>query len=233
LEKYIDIIKRIKYNGKMKIGKYNNIKDLAPTFIENFTENDVSKNIYTEYANKIEMYKNDIGIFNKYFFYHLHDSKIISLENIHNNLYLRLNDMATFEFACALIDKFSLKINRSRMIFPLEIISEETVHLSLKSVDINGTLCENKFVDLKEYLYEEIIEWNKNNMEIAFDLCNMNLTPYRYVLLLHCKKLIINENQNEYWEKYFGGKTLIKIMNISIWNGTKEIIFRIMSNVQN
>jgi hypothetical protein len=188
----------------MKIGKYNNIKDLAPTFIENFTDYEVSNDIYTEYNNKIEMYKNDMGVFNKYFFYHLHDSKIISLENIHNNLYLKLNDMSTFEFACAVIDKFSLKIDVSKMIFPLEIISDKTVHLSLNSVDINGKLYEKKFVDLKEYLYEEIIEWNENHIEIAFDLCNMNLTPYRYVLLLHCKKLIINENQNEYWKKYFG-----------------------------
>jgi hypothetical protein len=175
-----------------------------PTFIENFTEEDVSKDIYTEYNNKIKMYKNSIGNFSKYFFYNLHDSKIISLENIHHNLCLKLNDVSTLDFAYALIDKFNLKIDKSEIIFPLEIISEETSHLSLNSVDINGTLFANHFVELKEYLYEEIIEWNDKNIEIAFDLCNMNLKPYRYVLLLRCKKLILKEGQNKYWRKYFG-----------------------------
>jgi hypothetical protein len=73
--------------------------------------------------------------------------------------------MATLQFASALIDKMKLKINKSKIIFPLEIISENTSHLSLNIVDTYGKIYETKFIKLSEYLYEEIIEWTDENIK--------------------------------------------------------------------
>jgi hypothetical protein len=50
----------------MKIGLFNNIKNLAPTLAENFVDEEISKNIYTEYSDKIGYYRNIIGIGSKY-----------------------------------------------------------------------------------------------------------------------------------------------------------------------
>jgi hypothetical protein len=60
--------------------KIENIKDLAPTFAGNYTDEDVQENIYEEYYNKRENYKEYIGF--KYFFGHLHDSNILSCKKI-------------------------------------------------------------------------------------------------------------------------------------------------------
>jgi hypothetical protein len=188
----------------MKIGLFNNIKNLAPTLAENFVDEEISKNIYTEYSNKIGYYRNIIGIGSKYFFGHLHDSTILSLKIKDNNLRLLLDDISTYEFACALIDKMKLKNDMLNMKFPLEIRTEGTKHLSLNIVDTEGNLYKNKFVKVKEYLYEEIIDWSNENIEIAFDLWSK--PGCRYLLLVSCKKVKFIENQNKYWEKYFGEK---------------------------
>jgi hypothetical protein len=192
----------------MNIG---NIKDLAPTFIENYTDETVPRTVYKKYEDKIENNKKHIGTASKYFFGHLHDSDILSIKNNKGNLYLKLNEMATLEFACALIDKLKLKINKSKIIFPLEIVSENTSHLSLNVVDTNGKIYENEFIGLNEYLFEEIIEWTEENIKIAFDLWSSKIKygidgieRNRYLLLLSCKKLTVNEMQHEYWNKYFG-----------------------------
>jgi hypothetical protein len=183
-----------------------NIKVLASTFIENYTEEDVPNSIYEEYSKKIAKYKEYIGIGSRYFFGHLHDSKIISCKNNNGNLYLKLNEMATLQFACALIDKLKLNINKSKIIFPLEISSENTSHLSLNIVDTNGKIIENNFIKVSEYLYEEIIEWTDVNIKIAFDLWTNKIKPYRYLLLLSCRKINILENQKIHWNNYFGNE---------------------------
>jgi hypothetical protein len=188
----------------MKIGETNNIKDLAPTLVEHYVDEEVSENIYEEYREKIKNYKTIIGIESKYFFGHLHDSEILSLKIINGNLHFILNDIATLEFASALIDKMELKISAYNMKFPIEIITDETKHLSLNIVDVNGEIFNNKFVKLNEYLNEEIIEWNDKSKEIVFDLWASKKSVNRYLLLVSCKGIKIVENQKTYWRKYFG-----------------------------
>jgi hypothetical protein len=204
----VDKIKKIKYGKIMKIGNYANIKDLALTLAGNFIEEEIPQNvlneIYEEYKERIEIYRNGIGIGNKYYFGHLHDSPILSLKKIKGNMHLKLNDISTLEFACALIEKMKLKINIRKLVFPLEIISEETKYFSSNIVDVNGNVYEDKLMKVTEYLYEEIIEWTDENKEIAFDLWTGKLKPRRILLLLSCKNLKIIEGQKEYWKKYFG-----------------------------
>ena len=196
----------------MKIGFLDNIKELAPTLSTNFVDEEENfhakfHQIHKEYQQKIEKIKQKMGIGAKYFLGHLHDSKILSSKIKDNNLSLILNDMATLQFACALIDKMGLKINKSKMKFPLEIKTKETTHLSLNIVDDNGKIFGNEFFKLKEYLYEEIIAWTDENIEIAFDLWDTKKMPTpRYLLLVACKKIEFIEGQDKYWKKYFGDK---------------------------
>ena len=191
----------------MKIGTSNKIQDLAPTFVENFTDLKLSQSVCRAYETKIEDYKKRIGKAAKYFFCHAHDSAILAIKKINRkDLLLRLNDFSTLEFACALIDKKGLNINKAALEFPVEFISSGTTHLSLNVVDRDGTINPCRFRQLSEYLYEEILIWEKGHIEIAFDLWKHNSknNSHRYLLLLSCKHLKIREYQSKAWKKYFG-----------------------------
>jgi hypothetical protein len=190
------------------------LKDLAPTLVGDFTCEDTSDIIFNEYNNKVNKYKKNIEIGSKYFFGHLHDSNILSCKINKGNLYLKLNEIATYNFAYELIKKMELKINIRKMIFPLEIISENTNELSLNIIDKKGKIFKNKFIKLDEYISEEIIEWTDKNIKIAFNLWSKRI-KYKfddyincknYLLYLSCNQLKINEMQNIYWKKYFGNK---------------------------
>ena len=145
-----------------------------------------------------------MGIFQKYFFYNLHDSTVLQLNKTNNgDLYLKLNDIATEEFAYALIDKKKINIKDRNLQFPITIHSEKTIDLSLNTVNTHtGEIIPSKMEKLQEYLYEEIIDWKENNIEIAFDLWHEK--GFRYLLYLHCEKLSIIEEQDYWWNKYFG-----------------------------
>ena len=192
----------------MKIGTSNKIQDVAPTFVENFTYSELSKSVCSAYETKIEDYKKRIGKAGKYFFYHSHDSDILEIKKTNRkDLLLRLNDLSTLEFACALIDKKGLDIDKTSLEFPVEFISSGTTHLSLNTVDeTRGEIYPCRFRQLSEYLYEEILVWEKGHIEIAFDLWKHNSinNNHRYLLLLSCKQLKINEYQSEAWRKFFG-----------------------------
>ena len=191
-----------------------NLRDLARTLFEEFACEDPSEIIRNEYNDKIKNYKKHIGIGSKYFFGHLHDSHILSCMVNKGNLHLKINEIATCNFAYALIEKMNLKINPRKLIFPLEIISENTDHLSLNIVDKNGKIFENDFVKLNDYISEEIIECTENNIKIAFNLYSKNakyafgeyINCRNYLLLLSCSKLTMTEKQHIYWERYFGDK---------------------------
>jgi hypothetical protein len=73
-------------------------------------------------------------------------------------------------FARALIDKNKLKVNKSKIIFPLEIVFKEIKYLSTNLEDANGILHKCSFLKVDTYLYEEIISWDNDNIEIVFDL---------------------------------------------------------------
>ena len=193
----------------MKIGTTNKIQDLAPTFVEDFTDYELSESVSDTYRGKIEDYKRRIEKAAKYFFYHSHDSDILEIKKVnHKDLLMRLNDFSTLEFACALIDKKGLNINKESLIFPLEFISSGTTHLSLNIVEANGEIHPCRFRQMSEYLYEEILFWENGHIEIAFNLWKRKAKNniYRYLLLLSCTHLKVKEYQSKAWKKYFGDR---------------------------
>ncbi len=191
----------------MKIEETNKIQKLAPILVEHFMDWEVAKSEWDLYREKIEKYKQYIGLAQKYFFYNSHDSDILSLKKINkNDLQFILNDISTLEFAYALINKKGLDIGECKLEFPIEITSKGTKHLSLNTVDENsGDIHPCKLRKLNEYLYEEIITREENKIEIAFDLWSNKKNPAnRYLLLLSCMQLHIEEKQSVAWQKYFG-----------------------------
>ncbi len=190
----------------MRIGTSNNIKELVPIFMDGFTDENVPELVYKIHEEKIELYRNRIGIAGNYFFGHLHDSDILSMKKTKGkDLQLRVNDYATQAFACALVDKKNIALEKTALKFPLEITSSGTEHLSLNTVGIDGWIHPCRFRQMDEYLYEEIISWEEGHIEIAFNLwVNRSPRDNRFLLLLSCRHLNILEYQETSWKKYFG-----------------------------
>ncbi|GHU68737.1 hypothetical protein AGMMS49983_21650 [Clostridia bacterium] len=191
----------------MKIGTTNNLLELAPTLAGNFTEFEVRQSVFDAYHKWFNSHNEDMGIPGKYFGgYRLHDSDILSIQKCNRkDLLLRLSDMATTQFACALIDKKKIPLAKTELEFPVEIISSGTKHLSLNEVDIEGGIHPCRFRQLSEFLYVEIIEWQNRSIEIAFDLWKHGGYPNnRFLLLLSCEALKIAEYQKTKWNEYFG-----------------------------
>jgi hypothetical protein len=64
----------------MKIDMINDLNKLAPTLSCDDENDNIFKNVLNEYFKKAEKFKPFMGIEKKYFFGHLHDSKILSLK---------------------------------------------------------------------------------------------------------------------------------------------------------
>jgi len=187
----------------MKIGTTDKIQELAPTLADVFTGSESPESVRDTYQKRATVYKKRIGINAKYFFGHTHDWKILEIKKINRkDLFLRLNDYATLEFAKVLIERKRLKICKENLEFPIEFITSGTTHLSLNTVKKQGKIYPCRFRQLDDYLYEEILVWDENHIEIAFDFWKRG----NFLLLLSCRQLEIKEYQNQAWREYFGNK---------------------------
>lgn len=189
----------------MKIGTTNRIQKLAPSLLGTFTEIEVPDYIRAThtYHEKIEVYKNRNEQVTKYFSGQMHDWSILEMKKINRkDLFLRLNDYSTLEFAYALIRKKGLSINESELMFPIEFNSSGTIHLSLNTVGNEGTISPCRFRQMQDYLYEEILVWEENQIEIAFNFWKRN----SFLLLLSCSHIEIKEYQGQAWREFFGKK---------------------------
>lgn len=190
----------------MRIGTSDKIEVLAPILAENFIDIEIPQSTSDAYFGKVDAYKKRMGVAARYFFYNLHDSTVLSLKKKNRrDLQLVLNDIATLDFASALIDRKGLGLKARDLEFPLVISSIKTRHLSLNRVDGgSGKITPCRFRKVDEYLYEEIIAWEEGRIEIAFDLWCWRCDPLkRCLLLLSCEELEFEEKQDEAWERYF------------------------------
>ncbi|QQO09988.1 hypothetical protein [Breznakiella homolactica] len=193
----------------MKIDRKDNIKDIAPTLIEQFTDMTADPSVCDEYNKKKDILRNRMGTANKYFFGHLHDSEILSQRRTKNDVIIYLNDYAALHFALALIKKKDIKINQNRLKFPVVIRAMGVKHFSVNKVNpSSGHIKKCKtFTSIgANYLYKEIIEWESNAVEIAFNYFKTKSYPdCNFLVLLSCEKILIKEKQETYWNKYFTG----------------------------
>ena len=200
----------------MKIGSSKYIQDIAPVLAHWFINDyDEEKNMEIQRAYYERFKAMDEGFkLTRMGFHSLHDSYILSKEKTDNQYILWLNDVATCDFAGALRNKKGLRIN-GEMVFPLGIAASDLSHLSLNKVnDRTGRLMPCRPGKLKEYLSEEIISWDENGVEIAFVLIGgrkrvprtsvRRFSYDRALLLIACKHLHVEQQQDAAWEAYFG-----------------------------
>ncbi len=183
------------------------IQEIAPYLADIFIDFEQSQNDQERYR---ELYNKSASRLGKYFDYlpRLHDCWFIETKLTKNRFEMKLNDFTTHVFADALIKKKKIKIDEDKLIFPLSIDFEIT-NLTFNKVDEDtGIITEIEPTEIHEYLYEEILSVDTNNIELAIVVWkeNMDKAGEQILILLSVKEVILTEFQDEYWQKLFGNK---------------------------
>ena len=145
-----------------------NIKELVPSFAEDFIELETEIFDRTKYYNYVSKHSKRIGLFSKYLNGKVHDSWIMKSNRLNESFTLELNDFSTHVFADAIIEKKGVKINHDKLIFPLEIKFLSTKDIQFYKIDENGFAFPIQIVEVDEYLYEEILAINEQSLRVAF-----------------------------------------------------------------
>ena len=190
------------------MNKIKNIQTIAPFLADDFVDMDESNFDTEEYARFLNQNSDRLGIFKKYSFCKLHDSRIIGIKTEKDRFEITLNDFTTFVFANTIIEKYKLPIEPEKISFPLTIEFNGKIEVEYNSVDENGDLRKIEPIDLDEYLYEQITKLDKDCVEIVFQMWKSNLKEdilgEEIIVIVSGKDLTINENQDKAWIETFG-----------------------------
>jgi hypothetical protein len=190
------------------MNKGKNILTTAPFLADSFI--DLDKRIFDtdKYSDFLKKNEIRLGIFKKYLICKLHDSSIIDISQYNDKLTIILNDIATYEFASAIVDKFKLSIDLDNISFPIKIEFIDNLLVDYYKVDDKGKLNKIDPIRLDEYLYEQVTNISDDKIEIVFHFWNSNLTQNKpgepIILIVSANKLKIAENQDKSWKDLFG-----------------------------
>lgn len=196
----------------MKEVKY--IQDIVPFLAEDFLDILESNFDLNKYQNLIKNNSNILKNFTKYIPCKLHDSWIIDFKLNSEKLIITLNDFTTHVFSDAIVDKYDIKIDHKKLVFPLILEFYENLKVDFYEVEENGLM---KSIDLLnsiknlgefEYLGEQILNIKLGFVEIAFEFWIRNPTKYeneyRILIIVSANKHELIENQEIEWKKIFG-----------------------------
>jgi hypothetical protein len=184
-----------------------NIKTIAPLLADDFLE--VVEPVFdlAEYNKFLELKKSKLGVFGKYLIGKLHDSKVLKIEFSGNEITINLDDFATHVFADAVIQNKKLKINHKDIpAFPIWLNFRGDLKVAYYLVDEEGNLQQISPVKLDEYLYEQVLDANEDQIEMAFCFWQSNggKPDNRTVVRISAKEFYIIEKQEEAWRQIFG-----------------------------
>ncbi|MFO7938904.1 MAG: hypothetical protein R6U66_04055 [Bacteroidales bacterium] len=179
------------------------IQDIAPLIADDFIDYEVDEKTLQEYRDLLEQEKGRLGLYYDYLPL-LHDSKILKVDYTDSRFTLFLNDYTRYSMACALIDKKGYDVDKDKLEFPIEI-DFEISRMSFNSVDKKGVLHKTTPVAPDILLYEQIIAFEKETMEVALVFLKENSEEEdEYILvLLTVKKIEVKELQDKSWWQYF------------------------------
>lgn len=184
-----------------------NIRNAAPFLGHNFGleyENEFDLNQYQQTINDC---KDVLGVFKKYLIDKLHDSWVLETSLTENLFSIKLNDFSTHVFADALIEKKGLNIDHEKLVFPIHLDFMTNSRASFNLVDDDGYLTEIEPIQLNVYLYELIVSYKNNTIELAFNFWkdSKGRKPGQDILLLiSATDIIVSEQQDLAWNKLFG-----------------------------
>lgn len=184
-----------------------NILNAAPLLGHNFSLEYEYEFDLNQYQQIINGCKDMLGVFKKYLIDKLHDSWVLETSVTENLFSIRLNDFSTHVFADALIKKKSINIDHEKLVFPIQLDFKTNARPSFNLVDDEGYLTEIEPTQLNVYLYEQIVSYKNNTIELAFNFWkdSKGRKPGQDILLLiSATDIIVSEQQELAWHKLFG-----------------------------
>lgn len=183
------------------------IQNIAPLIADHFVDFE---------SNEIDLIENNklvadnaqrLGLYHKYLGL-LHDSWIIRTNISSYKFSITLNDFTTHVFADVIVDKKKLDIDHDKLVFPIQL-DFETDNLSFNIVDEDGNIQNIEPTTINEYLYEQIISFDKDNIEIGLVLWKNGTDdePGQHILvLMSVKNIALKELQDNAWKEIFDNK---------------------------
>jgi hypothetical protein len=187
-----------------------NIQTIAPFLAEDFIDLDEPIFDREKYSILLKENSDRLKNFRKYLIWKLHDSWVTELEINSDKFEMKLNDFSTHVFGDAIVEKFKIDIEHDRLNFPVIIKLKGNLNIEFFKVKENGEIESIEPIKVDEYLGEQILKLNNNQIEIAFELWhsipNEDLPGERILIIVSAKELNIIENQKKAWSEIFGNK---------------------------
>jgi len=179
------------------------IQDIAPLIADDFINYEVEEQTLQEYRDLLEKEKHRLGLYYDYLPL-LHDSRILDVSFSDTRFTLFLNDYSRYSMASALVDKKGYDVDKAQMQFPIEI-DFDVSSMIFNSVDESGTLHETEPVVPDVLLYEQIIAFKEDTMEVALVFLKEHAdADDEYILvILTVKEIQLLELQDKNWWQYF------------------------------
>ncbi len=185
-----------------------NIQEIAPFLANDFIDLDEPIFDFAKYSKFLDNNSDQLGNLKKYLIGKLHDSWITSFNLEEEKLHINLNDFSTHVFSDAIVEKFNIKIDYDKLVFPVTIEIKGDLKVDFFQVEENGDLKTIDQISCSEYLGEQILKLSSNQLEIAFELWHDNpdedLPGDRILMLVSAKELKLIENQDKAWNEIFG-----------------------------
>ncbi len=167
-----------------------------------------ASNNYTELllANKDHLPNGTIYLHDR-----LHDSQVLSIAHIDDNLNIWLNDFSTHCFADAFVDVFMVQVPHSKRVFPICLQFTNVKKYSISRINRNGKIIplkpEKYFQHLNEFLYDEATCISENWVSLGMLFWNKRTNDWkkkRLLLKIDCGHLMIKEDQRDVFMRLFG-----------------------------
>jgi len=182
-----------------------NIQNIAPLLADHFMDIECDALIFQENNKLVADNAQRLGLYHKYLGL-LHDSWFIKTNITADKFSITLNDFTTHIFADVIVDKKKLDIDHDKLVFPIQL-DFETMNLTFNIVDEEGNIQNIQPTTINEYLYEQIISIDKDNIEIGLVVWKDGLDdkPGQHILILmSVKNIVLTELQDNAWTEIFG-----------------------------
>ncbi|WP_053404614.1 hypothetical protein [Persicobacter sp. CCB-QB2] len=187
-----------------------NIIEIAPFLADDFVDLDEPIFDLTQYSKFLDENSDQLGNLKKYLNGKLHDSWITNFELDEKKIQITLNDFSTHVFSDAMVERFDIKIDHDKLVFPLTLELKENLKVEFFQVEENGDLITIDQFSFSEYLGEQVLKLKHDQVKIAFELWhdnpNEDLPGDRILVLVSAKELELIENQDKAWNEIFGKK---------------------------
>lgn len=182
-----------------------NIQEIAPLLADIFVDVEIDTASYEENNKLVTENVNRLGTYHKYLGL-LHDSWLLEMSITADKFSITLNDFTTHVFSDVIVDKKKLDIDQTKLVFPLQI-EFETRNVTFNSVAEDGTIQNFEPTTFNEYLYEQIISFDIDKIEIGLIVWKDGIdnNPGQHILILmSVKNIIVTEFQDKAWTEIFG-----------------------------